>query len=128
MTTITVQESCGNAPKKALLRDFNVAFAENDAEFILANVSDDVVWTIVGDREIQGRGEFADSVEAMTDVDVAALTIDHVITHGTTASVDGTVRLDDGAVYAFCDVYEFSSQAKDAKIRSMMSYVIEVGD
>lgn len=128
MTTITVEEDCGNTPKKALLRDFNVAFAENEVEFILENVSDDVEWTIVGDREILGRDDFATAVEGMTDPDVAALTIDHVITHGATASVDGTLGLDDGSVYAFCDVYDFSSHAKDAKIQTMTSYVIEIAD
>lgn len=128
MTTITVEEDCGNAPKKALLRDFNVAFAENDAGFILATVSDDVKWTIVGDREIQGRHDVANAVEEMTDVGVTALTIDHVITYGATASVDGTLRLDDGTMNAFCDVYEFASHATDATRQSMTSYVIGVDD
>ncbi|QCJ47970.1 nuclear transport factor 2 family protein [Haloprofundus sp. MHR1] len=126
MTTVTVGEDCGNAPKKALLKEFNVAFAENDVECLLDTVTDDVEWTIVSDREISGRDDFADAVEEMVDVDTTALTIDHVITHGATASVDGTVNLADGTVYAFCDVYEFSSHAKDAKIQTMTSYVVEV--
>lgn len=126
MTTITVEEDCGNAPKKALLKEFNIAFAENDVKCILDTVTDDVEWTIVSDRAIRGRDDFADAVKEMADVDVTALTIDHVITHGAAASVDGMMTLADGTVCEFCDVYEFSSHTKDAKIQTMTSYVIEV--
>lgn len=126
MTTITVSEDCGNAPKKCLLRDFNVAFAETNVDFILDNVSDDVEWTIVGDQEIRGKSDFATVVEQMTDVDVVELTIDHIITHGATAAVNGTLQLASGQAHAFCDVYEFSRHGKNAKIQTMTSYVIEL--
>ncbi|KDE59678.1 hypothetical protein EL22_18995 [Halostagnicola sp. A56] len=128
MTTITVPEDCGNSPKKALLRDFNVAFAEGDEEFILETVSDDIEWTSVGERQRYGTGDLASALEEMEESDVAELTIDHVITHGATGAVDGTVTMEDGSAYAFCDVYEFTNTGSNAAIRTMTSYVIEVGD
>lgn len=125
MTTITVDEDCGNSPKKAFLRDFNVAFAEADVEFILENVSDNIEWITVGDRETHGKDGLEAALEEMTGSDVAEMTIDHIITHGATGAVDGTLVLESGEVYAFCDVYEFSSHGKNAKIQTMRSYVIE---
>lgn len=125
MTTITVEADCGNAPKKRALRDLNVAFAENDAEFILDSVSDDVEWTVVGDRELRGKDELADALEQMADGEATALTVDHVVTHGATGAVDGTLEFDDGETYAFCDVYEFDGHAKDAKVRTTTSCVVE---
>ncbi|WP_129113585.1 nuclear transport factor 2 family protein [Halegenticoccus tardaugens] len=128
MTTINVSEECGNAPKKRVLRDLNIAFAENDAEFILDTVADDVKWTTVGDEEIRGRDGVADALKRMQDADVSELTIHDVITHGTAAAVDGELKMADGATHAFCDVYGFTSHARDAKIRSIRSYVHEVSD
>lgn len=128
MTTITVSEDCGNAPKKAVLRDLNIAFAENDVEFVLDNVTDDVEWTVVGDTEVQGKSDFAEALEEMKDGETTELIVDHVITHGATGAVDGTLKLDSGETYSFCDVYEFSSTRKNAKIRTMTSYVVEIDD
>jgi hypothetical protein len=125
LTTITVDEDCGNSPKKTLLRDFNIAFAEKNVEFIRENVSEDIEWTVVGDRQIQGEGRLRDVVRRMASSDVTALTIEHVITHGATGAVNGALTLDGGTEYAFCDVYEFNSHAKDAPIQSFTSYVIE---
>ena len=126
MTTITVGEDCGNAPKKAVLRDLNVAFAENDVEFVLDNVTDDVEWTVVGDREIRGKSDFAEAIEEMREVGVTELVVEHVVTHGATGAADGTLKLDDGSAYAFCDVYEFENTRNDANIRTMTSYVVEI--
>lgn len=55
MTKITVSENYGNAPKKILLRDLTIAFAEDDVAFTTENITDDVEWTIVEDREIRSN-------------------------------------------------------------------------
>lgn len=55
MTKITVIPDCGNAPKKEFLKDFNIAFATGEADFIIQHVSDNIVWSIYGDKDIIGK-------------------------------------------------------------------------
>ena len=43
MTKITVNADCGNAPKKQILLDLNIAYARADIDAILENLSDDIV-------------------------------------------------------------------------------------
>ena len=54
MTKITITADCGDAPK-TLLRDLNIAFARADVEAILALMSDDVVWRMVGAGVSEGK-------------------------------------------------------------------------
>jgi hypothetical protein len=43
-----------------------------------------------------------------------------------TNSVNGILIFENKKSYAFCDVYIFSGAAKNAKIKEITSYVIEV--
>jgi hypothetical protein len=124
MLKITINEDCGNAPKKLFLRDIYIAFAKNDLQHILQNVSDGIRWNMVGDSLVEGKEQVANVIEAMNHTKATELTIKNIITHGKTAAVDGIVKLENGSRYAFCDVYNFSSSAKDAKIKEVTSYSI----
>lgn len=128
MAKVICAEDCGNAPKKALLRDFHVAFAEYDESFILESVADDIQWRVIGDVEVQGKEELIRMLEQMQEEETAELIIDNIITHGNTASVNGSAKMANGEAYAFCDVYRFSGYGKNAKIKEMTSYVIALDD
>lgn len=45
---IICAEDCGNAPKKELLRAFNVAFVCNDIGFITEHIIEDIQWNFIG--------------------------------------------------------------------------------
>ena len=124
MTKVICSEDCGNAPKKALLKEVHIAFAEHDTAFILENVTDDIRWHIIGDKLIQGKSEVAAALETMKDEKVEELTINNIITHGKTAAVNGSTTLASGRTVAFCDVYGFDGHGKNAKIKEITSYVI----
>ncbi len=126
MLKITINEDCGNAPKKLFLRDIYIAFAKNDLQHILQNVSDGIRWNMVGDSLVEGKEQVANVIEAMNHTKATELTIKNIITHGKTAAVDGIVKLENGSRYAFCDVYNFSSSAKDAKVKEVTSYSINL--
>ncbi|MCY4106196.1 MAG: nuclear transport factor 2 family protein [Chloroflexi bacterium] len=61
MTQITVHADCGHLPndghsaKKQLLRDLNIAFARAEVDEILALLSEDITWHIVGDAVLEGK-------------------------------------------------------------------------
>lgn len=126
MIRINVKDDCGNAPKKAVLRDFNIAFAKGDTEFLIDNVTDDVEWLRVGDRRIRGIEEFSEAVRRMANELPSALTIETIITHGTDCAVDGVLEFPGGETYAFCDVYRFNNFSKKAKIKRITSYVVQI--
>jgi limonene-1,2-epoxide hydrolase len=115
--------------KHELLRKFNQAFVDFNTEFILNSVTDDIVWTMVGEDSVQGKSEFANVLENMKSENQQELVIHHIITHGSEAAVDGIVKAVNAAgeekTYAFCDIYRFSG-FKNPKIKEMISYGIEV--
>ncbi|HSA84507.1 MAG TPA: nuclear transport factor 2 family protein [Patescibacteria group bacterium] len=122
---ITVPEDCGNAPRKKLIHDFTLAFAENNKEKILEFMADDIEWIMVGDKIMNGKEEAAKSLETMGDEIAEELILDTIITHGDTAACDGIIKYSKRAV-AFCDVYKFTGHDKDAKIRQLTGYAIEL--
>lgn len=121
---IICQEDCGNAPKKLVLRDFNIAFAKCDADFILESISEEVVWNMIGDKCIFGKDNMSKELNELTNKAVE-LHLNNIITHGKTGAVNGTLKFGNGKSYSFCDVYLFSSAGKNAKIKEITSYVIE---
>jgi len=119
-------EDCGNAPKKKLLRDWTVAAVRLDAGFCEEWVTDDGIWEIAGRRRMRGKEQLAQVLRERQDGEAEALRIENIITHGNVGSVNGTVTLKGGRTIAFCDVFRFSS-FKQAKIKAMTSYWIELG-
>ena len=128
MLNIRVDEDCGNAPKKLLLRDFEIAFAQNDVAHLREQVAADIHWNRVGDKVLEGAeamaAEMAAGLAQSQSPKATELTLTNIITHGKTGAVDGMLTLEDGSSYAFCHVYSFSSNAKNAKIKAITAYVI----
>ncbi|WP_420577664.1 nuclear transport factor 2 family protein [Ekhidna sp.] len=122
MTKITIKADCGNSPKKEFLKDFNVAFATGNAEFIIDNVSDDIRWYMYGDREFEGKADFAKEINIMKDYVADEVIVHSIVTHGAEAALNGEIKMS-GKTYAFCDMYQFTSAGSNT-IKEMRSYVI----
>lgn len=122
---IECAENCGNSPKKKLLRDLSIAFVKNEIEFCMDWMTDDVVWEIIGDKLIRGKGDFEKALHQMKNCKVQQLRIQNIITHGNTGSVNGTLILNDKESVAFCDVYNFRGFGKNSKIKAITSYIIK---
>lgn len=112
--------------QKEFLKKLNLAFANSEVAFILEAVTDNIQWNIVGDKIIQGKAQFAESLKEMASPEPLKLEIRHMITHGKEAVVEGSMITPDGKNYSFCDIYTFNG-FKNAKIKEMKSYVFEIG-
>ncbi|WP_339925071.1 nuclear transport factor 2 family protein [uncultured Cyclobacterium sp.] len=123
MTKVTVSTDCGNSPKKAFLKDFNIAFAAGKADYILAHVAKDILWVIYGDKSLQGKRQFSLEINKMKNWAADELILAAIITHGKEASVSGEIKMA-GKTYVFCDVYRFTT-ASSTIIKEMYSYVIK---
>lgn len=121
---IECEENCGNSPKKQLLRDINIAFAKNDFDFCMSWIRDDIIWEMIGDQRLEGKEALRQEWDRMKERKVQQLIIHNIITHGNAASVNGTVKLQDDQTIAFCDVYQFAGFGKNAKIKTITSYVV----
>lgn len=124
MPEISIEENCGNSPRKQFLADFYVAFAARDEEAIRSMLTDDVRVAIIGEETFNGRQSFVDSMNLFLD-GISEITIDNIITHGVTAAVNGVITADNGDTHAFCEVFTFEGHTKDANIKSIDSYVIK---
>lgn len=122
---MTILDDCGNAPKKAFIRDFNIAFAENQTEKILASMSDDITWNMIGNTVLQGKEEVKKMLKTMEGEKATELILHTLITHGNTAAANGEMHFPSVTI-AFCDVYEFTGHDADAKIKTLTSYGIEL--
>jgi hypothetical protein len=125
MPKIIISEDCGNSPKNIFVQEITIAFAKDDSKFILSRVMDDIRWNIIGDRLIEGKDRFVEALGEMKKDAVEVLTIRHIATHGKAGAVDGTIRLENGKLRAFCNVYEFSN-SKGSAIKEITSYFIDI--
>tara|TARA_B100000678_G_C18151547_1_gene479150 strand:+ start:649 stop:1026 length:378 start_codon:yes stop_codon:yes gene_type:complete len=124
MTKIVSSPNCGNSPKMEFLKDFNIAFAKGNVEFIVDNVTDDIIWNIIGDKKIDGKKTFVEELKKMKSEKATELIIDQILSHGKEGAANGIMKMQNGKKYAFSDFYKFKG-AKGAKIKSITSYVIE---
>ncbi|MBM3137073.1 MAG: nuclear transport factor 2 family protein [Chloroflexi bacterium] len=120
---IKILADCGNSPKNLFLRDFSLAFARGNVDEVLCRVSDDIVVTLVGERELRGRQALADYLGSLPLKRVSEIEISHVLSHGRSGAVDGKIALTDGGQLAFSCVVDFSS-AKGDRISRIAVYVI----
>lgn len=115
---------CGNSPKKKFIKEFNLAFAEGNTDYLIDCVTKDIVWDITGDKTIEGIEKFANAINEMKGAKVSELTIDKIVTHSKEGAVNGKIHMENGRNYAFADFYEFNT-AKSTKIKRLTSYVIK---
>ncbi|WP_258104288.1 nuclear transport factor 2 family protein [Marinoscillum sp. MHG1-6] len=125
MTKLTCATDCGNSPKMQFIKDFNIAFAENDSGWIKSVVTDDIYWEMVGDKIIHGKSQFDNEIDTIADYRLKELHIEKILSHGRSAASSGIIVGMDDNRYKFCDVYEFQS-TKGKLIKSIQSFVIQI--
>ena len=123
---VVVDIGCGNSPRMALIRDLNIAKATGDSEAVLAWLDDDVVWNLVGSRELTGRDEVAEWLKGEATTLPTAMHLETILSHGRYASASGTLTVA-GDTWAMSEVYVFRNTAKTAPIVRIDSFLIKVG-
>jgi len=122
-TVVVFPTNCGNSPRVAWLKDFNLAFIEGDIERTLGFVAEDVVWELVGEGTIRGRDGMRAWLESMFGKRARRAEFEHFITHGKVAAVNGSYEMESGSRFRFSDIYEFAGNRNDSPIVNYTSYV-----
>ncbi|MCF8716324.1 nuclear transport factor 2 family protein [Joostella atrarenae] len=125
MTKVIASPYCGNSPKMEFLKKFSIAFAEVNLIFLIKNVTDDIVWSIIGGQKIEGKANFIKALEEVQCVKTAELILDQILSHGKGGAANGTRIMENGEDYAFSDFYIFQS-VKGEKINAITSYCIKI--
>lgn len=125
MIKIISSPNCVNSPKIEFLKQYNIAFAEGNLTFLIDSVSDDIIWNIIGDQQIEGKVNFAKAMEEMKSVKASELIIDQILSHGKEGAANGMMKMQNGEKYAFSDFYMFQG-AKGIKIKAITSYCIKM--
>ncbi|CAG7651457.1 hypothetical protein ACFQI7_28195 [Paenibacillus allorhizosphaerae] len=123
---IICAEDCGNAPKKELLRAFNVAFVCNDIGLITETIIEDIQWNFIGNNVLQGKAQVFKMLEELIDNKPTELVISNIVTHGYSGSLNGILNLESNISYAFCNIYRFNSSLNKTKIKEITSYIIDI--
>ncbi|OAV59885.1 hypothetical protein [Enteractinococcus helveticum] len=126
LDVIDIPEHCGNAPRKAVIRDFLIALCQRDIPQVQESLKDDVDWDILGPAQLQGGDDSTSWVESQPSA--TALHLHTVITHGTDCGADGRVTYTDGTEIAFNHVFIFAGHSKTAKIKTIRSYLVEINN
>lgn len=121
---IECAEDCGNAPRKAQLKELIISLAKSPIDAGQDLMADDIVWDIVGKQRILGPEAVLAAFAVSADGKPAALRIHNIITHGNIAAANYSITMDDGIQIEYCDVYVFRGFGKNGKLKEVRSYRI----
>lgn len=110
--------------RRSLVETYFEGFRRSDHAAILACLTEDVVWDVVGHSHLEGKAAFDGEIENEQFEGSPALTIDRLVEEGDTlvALGEGRGALKGGAAFrfAFCTVFTFA----DDLIRRVESYIV----
>lgn len=121
---ITSPQDCDNSPKRRIVKELNIAFAEAYIPALEEFFHPNIEWDMVGDRTIKGLEEIIKFLEGIKVQKAIALSLEQIITHGKYASAVGILTFKENKI-AFHDHYEFTS-AGSSKVRKIISFAIPV--
>ncbi|WP_202987651.1 SRPBCC domain-containing protein [Cellvibrio polysaccharolyticus] len=113
---------------KNFITKFNEGFARNDLNFLVDQITDNMVWKMPGSPDTIGKAGFRNMMADMENHEPATLLINSILVDGNQAVADGTMTTrKDGKeeTWAFCDIYTLSHQG-GLKISAMHCYVVQV--
>ncbi|WP_367714889.1 hypothetical protein AB2N04_13125 [Nitratireductor sp. GISD-1A_MAKvit] len=105
---------CGNSPKNRRIQDLAVALLAGDEATLSRLLEEQAVWEIAGDGVFVGRKAI---IAASGKPAIAAITVNHAISHGRSGAANGHLRCKSGDEIAFCDIVEFGSAKGTAVAR-----------
>ena len=109
---------------KQIVEKINKAFADNNPEEFLSNCTDNVVWTMVGEKTNSGKEAIREWMAEMKDMEPPKFTVDQIIAEGDSVACYGDMSMKDKdgklGKYSYCDIYSFSG----GKISELRSFVV----
>ncbi|MCA1589090.1 MAG: nuclear transport factor 2 family protein [Acidobacteria bacterium] len=110
---------------KKIVEEINAAFAEGNVEKFLEKCTENVEWTMVGEKHVIGKSAIREWMASMEGMEPPKFSVDRIIAEGDSVVCYGDMTMKDkdgkDAAYGFCDIYRFSGD----KIAELTSYVVK---
>ncbi len=110
---------------KQVIQQIVEAFDKNDTKTVLDMMTDDIEWTMIGDRTITGKVAMREWFSKTEDMKMAYSTKNNIIIEERLAAVNGEVSCKgkDGITFHmyYCDIYELEND----QVKKMTSYIID---
>lgn len=110
---------------KETIKQVNAAFGANNIEGFLELCAENVKWTMVGDKVVEGKDGIREFAASMGEMEPPKIMNKDLIAEGDSVAAYGemTMKDKDGKTvpYAYCDVYRFQAD----KIVELNSYVVK---
>jgi uncharacterized protein len=110
---------------KKLVQEINDAFARGDSETFLSHCKEDVSWTMVGEKETNGKREIREWMASMEGNEPPVFTVDKMIADGDSVACYGDMKMKnkEGVTgdYSYVDIYELDGE----KIADLKSFVVK---
>jgi uncharacterized protein (TIGR02246 family) len=110
---------------KRIVEEINTAFANGDPETFLSHCSEDVSWTMVGEKTNHGKAAIREWMASMKDLPPPKFTFNKLIADDNAVVCAGSMLMKDKTgteqKHSFCDIYEF----KGDKIVDLETFVIK---
>lgn len=115
---INVEADCGNAPRKAQVRDWLIALASGDLDTVCDDLDDDVCWDVAGSQRFDGIDEVRTHVEEVAKEHIEELSIRHVLSHGKQVAVEGATNSS-----RFAHVITYTGHGRTARVAEVISFI-----
>ena len=110
---------------KEIVEKVNASFMEGNTEGFLSFCSEDIKWTIIGEKHVEGKQAIGEWMKEIDGMEPPKFTFANLIAEGETVICNGdmTMKDKDGKTipYGYCDIYRFH----DGKIAELSSFMIK---
>ena len=112
---------------KEIVEKVNASFLEGNSEGFLSFCSDDIKWTMIGEKHVEGKQEIREWMKDMDGTEPPKFTVDNMVAEGDVVVCSGNMTMNDkegkAVPYGYCDIYKF----RDGKIVELNSYMVKTG-
>jgi len=107
------------------VKKIDAAFSENRIEDFYSLCTDDVVWTMAGEKTVKGKAAIREWMKQMEGCEPPTITNERMIADEDSVAAYGhmSMKNKDGVseIFDYCDLYEFGG----GKVTNLTSFVIK---
>ena len=108
-----------------IVEKINAAFMAGNSEGFLEYCSEDLVWTMVGEKRSEGKTAIREWMSQMEGCEPPVFTVDRMIADDDSVVCYGdmTMKGEEGKdeQYSYCDIYRFSGE----KVSELRSFIVK---
>lgn len=110
---------------KRIVEEINKSFIDGKTEDFLKHCSDDVVWTMEGEKTTEGKSAIREWMSQMEGFEPPKFTVDKMIADGDSVACYGEMSMsvppEAAGTYSYCDIYTFAGD----KVKELRSFVVK---